>query len=92
MTVRYRKQALDDIEDIYGYLHERSPAGALNVERAIYDGIRLIEKHPLAAPPTSRPGIRVKVLTRYRYKIFYSLIDDGIEILHIRHMSRRPWF
>jgi toxin ParE1/3/4 len=91
MTVRYRKQALGDIRDIRRYLHERSPSGAINVFRAFNAAIDLIEKHPLAAPPTSRPAIRVKVVTRYPYKIFYSVVDDGIVILHIRHTSRAPW-
>jgi hypothetical protein len=28
---------------------------------------------------------------RYLYKIFYNAIGDVIEILHVRHRSRRPW-
>jgi plasmid stabilization system protein ParE len=34
----------------------------------------------------------VKVVRRYRYKIFYSIIDENtVEIVHVRHTSRRPW-
>jgi toxin ParE1/3/4 len=33
----------------------------------------------------------VKVVRRYRYKIFYSITGDTVEILHVRHTSRRPW-
>jgi plasmid stabilization system protein ParE len=41
---------------------------------------------------TSVPGIRVRIIGRYRYKIFYSLAEGGtIEIIHIRHTARRPW-
>jgi len=33
----------------------------------------------------------VKVVRSYRYKIFYSIIDEGtVEIVHVRHTSRRP--
>ena len=92
MTVRYRKQALGDIRDIRRYLYERSPSGAVNVFRAINAAINLIEKHPLAAPSSSRPTVRVKIVARYPYKIFYSIIGDGIVIEHIRHTSRAPWF
>ncbi len=74
MIIRYRTQALADIDEIFQYLHARSPSGALNVLRAIYAG-----------------DIRVKVVRRYRYKIFYSVSGDSIEIVHIRHTARRPW-
>jgi plasmid stabilization system protein ParE len=38
------------------------------------------------------PGIRVRIIGRYRYKIFYALAGDGaVEIIHIRHAARRPW-
>ena len=92
MRIRYRAQALDDIDRIGRYLEERSPSGALNVLRAIYAGIHLIAEQPFASQQSDDPEIRVKVVQRYRYKIFYSVIDDEtIEVIHIRHTSRRPW-
>lgn len=35
MKVRYRALALTDLENIFRFLHERSPTGARNVLRAI---------------------------------------------------------
>jgi len=35
--------------------------------------------------------VRVKVVARYGYKIFYSVGLDSIEVLHVRHGARRPW-
>lgn len=91
MKVRYRALALVDLESIFRFLNERSPAGAGNVLRAIREAIDDIAEHPLASPRTSDPEIRVKILGRYRYKIFYSPGEDAIEIIHIRHAARRPW-
>ena len=91
MIVRYRRLALADIEDIENYLRERSPAGARNVLQAIADAIGAISEHPFAAIATSKPGIRVKTVNRYRYRIFYRVTDDAVEIVHVRHTSRRPW-
>lgn len=91
MKVRYRARALADIENINTYLEERSPSGAANVLRAIYAGIHLIAERPLAWPPTDDPTVRVKVVRRYRYKIFYSVLEDHVEILHVRHTARQPW-
>ena len=92
MSVRYRALALSDLEEIARYLESRSPTGAKNVLRAIHDAIEQIERHPLSAMETSIAGIRVRIIGRYRYKIFYSLADDdAVEIIHIRHTARRPW-
>ena len=91
MIVRYRARALANIDDIYAFLHERSPRGAQNVLRAIFIGVDLIGKRPLAGPPTQKSGIRVKLIARYRYKIFYRVTDDAVVILQIRHTSQRPW-
>jgi plasmid stabilization system protein ParE len=47
---------------------------------------------PFASQQSDDSEIRVKVVQRYRYKIFYSIPDnETVEIIHIRHTSRRPW-
>ena len=91
MKLRYRAQALADIDAIHRYLEERSPSGARNVLRAIYASIQLIAEHPLSYQRTDDPDIRVHAVQRYRYKIFYGVAGDIVEIIHVRHTSRRPW-
>jgi toxin ParE1/3/4 len=87
MRVRYTPQARRDIGRIYAYLNKRSPSGALNVSAAI----QFIVERPKASERTDDPKVRVKVVRRYRYKIFYRITEDTVEILHVRHTSRRPW-
>ena len=92
MRVRYRARALSDLEDIYRYLAPRSPSGAHNVLRVIHGAIDEIAEFPYSAVRTDDPNFRVKVLGRYRYKIFYRVLDsDEVVIVHIRHAARRPW-
>jgi toxin ParE1/3/4 len=92
VTVRFTPQARADIERIYRYLSERSPAGAANVLRAIYAGAQFIAEHPQFSQRTDNPVVRVKIVRRYRYQIFYRVLDDRtIEILHVRHTSRQTW-
>jgi toxin ParE1/3/4 len=91
MRLRFTPQAQTDIEKIYAYLNQRSPSGAYNVSVAIYAATRFIAERPKASPLTGKPNVRVKVLRRYHYKIFYHVIEDTVEIVHVRHMSRRPW-
>jgi toxin ParE1/3/4 len=88
MRLQYRAQALADIDAIHRYLEERSPSGARNVLRAIYASIELIAAHPLSYQRTDDPSIRVQVVQRYRYKIFYSVIGDAVEIIHVRYTPR----
>lgn len=92
MKVRYRERAQSDIDDIYLYLEPLSPTGARNVLKAIHSAIALIAEHPYSTEETSDPDIRVKILGRYRYKIFYTIVgSDIVEIIHVRHAARRPW-
>jgi toxin ParE1/3/4 len=76
MKVTYRAQALGDIDEIQRYLIERNRNAAGNVIRAIYAGIQLIAERPYANPRSDDPGIRVKILQRYNYKIFYTVIGE----------------
>jgi plasmid stabilization system protein ParE len=91
MRLRYRAQALTDIDGIHRYLEERSPSCARSVLQAIFASIQLIAERPQSYQRTDDQDIRVHVVRRYRYKIFYSVAGDTVEIIHVRHTSRRPW-
>jgi len=73
-------------------LSERSSSGARNVLRAIEEAIEAIERQPHASQRAELFNIRVKVVRRYPYRIFYRVLDEHIvEIAHVRHTARRPW-
>jgi toxin ParE1/3/4 len=90
MKVRYSPQARNDLHDIFHYLNQRSPAGAANVMRAIYASIEFLVENPMASQETDLPTIRVKIVRRYKFKIFYKLDRDMIDLIHIRHAARAP--
>jgi toxin ParE1/3/4 len=91
MRVRYTPGAFADREQIFRYLHERSPSGARNVMATIRAAIMQLGDHPYSGYPAGDPSIRVKFIGRYPYKVFYRVRDGIVEILHIRHTARRPW-
>lgn len=93
MNIRYSPRAARDIEAIYNYLVEKSPKGAVNVLTAIYAAVEFIQRHPEATKSTSIPGIHAMIVRRYRFKIFYRVVasEGVIEIVHVRHTSRRSW-
>jgi plasmid stabilization system protein ParE len=55
MRIRYRAQALGDIDEIGRYLEKRSRSGAFNVLRAIYAGIHLVAEQPYGSQRTDDP-------------------------------------
>jgi plasmid stabilization system protein ParE len=91
MKVRYRELALSDLDRIFRYLDQRNPPGARKVAEAIRAAIDDVAEHPWSARRTSDPTVRMKVVSRYGYKIFYGVEMDTIEILHVRHGARQPW-
>jgi toxin ParE1/3/4 len=88
MKVRYTPRAFSDRERIIEYLRERSLVGARNVAASIRDAVAQLREHPLSGYRTNDPDVRVVFVVRYPYKIFYR-VREIVEILHIRHTSRR---
>jgi toxin ParE1/3/4 len=91
MIVRFTRRAEADLVQIVDYVAAISPEGALNVAFSLREAIHVIADHPLARRKTQRPMVFVKIVPRYPNKIFYRLRHTAIEIVHIRHASRRPW-
>jgi plasmid stabilization system protein ParE len=64
--------ALAELDEILGYIRERSPLGARNVEARIRRAFEHIAHHPEAAEEVEqRPGVRRVPLARYPYVIYY---------------------
>ena len=91
MRVRYTLRAQADLDAIFAYLDQRSPAAALSVKALIERRIATLADFPLAAPATDDPGVRELTIVRYSYKVYYEVSGEEIWILHIRHTVRRPW-
>lgn len=56
--------------------------------RAVVD---VLVEQLFGSAATDYPDIRVKLVKEYPYKIFYPVRDEVVEIIHVRHPSRRPW-
>jgi toxin ParE1/3/4 len=93
MRIRYSLRAAKDLTSIHQYLTDRSPAGAVNVMAAILAAVEFVKRNPLAAETTTIRGVRGKIVRKYGFKVFYRVLagDDMIEIVHVRHLSRKPW-
>jgi toxin ParE1/3/4 len=91
MRVRYTPEAFSDRERILEYLREHSSSGARNVAASIREAVAQLGDQPHSGYRTDNPEVRVTFVVRYPYKIFYRVRDNAVEIVHIRHTSRRTW-
>jgi toxin ParE1/3/4 len=92
MKVVYTDAALADLDDITLWLTAHYPRIGAAVERRLRLVVAHIARYPESMRASAhRPGIRVATLGRYPYKIFYRVLADEIEILHIHHGAREPW-
>lgn len=92
MKIVYSRQALADLKLIAEYYaFKASPTIAGSIGRRIEQVIGRIAAAPLSGTRLSqRSNIRTTIVVRYPFRIFYRVGDMRIDILHIRHTSRRP--
>ena len=91
MIVRYARRAERDLASIFSYLAARSPSGAAQVATSLRASTQFIAENPRGGIATRNSNLFVTIVPKYPYKIFYRLHDEVVEIVHIRHASRRPW-
>jgi toxin ParE1/3/4 len=91
MKVRYAPRARDDLDQIYYYLNERSPAAATAVLKRIHDRILQLGDFPLLGPATDISGVRGLSIGRFPYKAYYYVVEDEALVLHVRDLRRAPW-
>jgi toxin ParE1/3/4 len=89
MRVRYTVRALSDLDGIYAYLDQHSPAAAQSVKGSIERRIAWLADFPFMAPTTNEGGIYELSIVRYPYKIYYEVEGDEVWIIHIRDARRR---
>ena len=92
MRLVYSKRALADLDQIATYYTAHAgPAVAEAIGRQMLGVIARIARNPELAPWVSqRTQVRVATVVRVPFRIFYRVNNETIDILHIRHTSRRP--
>jgi len=92
MKVRLTRPAFEDLQRIHTYISNDSPAAASRVVTGLIDRALDLAHAPYQGREVDEPNVRVIVVPRYRYFIFYTIQGDEIHVTHIRHTSRRrPW-
>ena len=93
MKLEYSKRAVADIDSITEYFIGIGESGVgRDVEAAIRHAAERIARIPhFGSPVRGISNVRMTIVRRYRYKIFYRVAGTVVRVLHIRHTSRSPW-
>jgi addiction module RelE/StbE family toxin len=89
MKVRFTRAAQSDLAQIHAYVSQDSPTIASRFVARLVERAREIGDHPTAGRMTDESDVRVVVAPPLRYLIFYRVVEDEVQITHIRHTSRR---
>ncbi len=93
MIVRWTRGALSDLKSIEAYQSRHWPESRAAFEARLTEIERRIMEFPASAPiVVQRPDVRVVAFLDFPYRLFYRLESDVIDVLAIRHTSRRPLF
>jgi toxin ParE1/3/4 len=93
MRVDYAPRAQADLAHVGAHSRRNfGPAVASALETYIRATVARIAAMPeIGEQVPEREGVRVVSLVRYPFRLFYTVADDTVTILHIRHTARRPW-
>jgi toxin ParE1/3/4 len=90
MKVRYTATASRELDEAIGFLNEFTPSIVGRFADEIDKAVAELAEYPYSAQQTDIELVRRKYVRRFRYSIFYSVVNNEIVILHIRHAARRP--
>jgi plasmid stabilization system protein ParE len=89
--VSFHQLAERELNDAALYYERKSPGLGVSFLDDIERYIEAIVKHPNAGTKV-RGQVRRRILRRFPYGILYSVEADGIRILAIMNLKRRPTY
>jgi len=87
----FTQKALKDLAEIIGYIAEDDAQAAERFGNSLLDHVQLLTRYPRMGAAV-RKRARVRRLSHSPILVYYQIRNDKrlIEILHLRHASRKP--
>ena len=83
-------EAARDLERIADYLRINAPHAESEIVEELFGRIRNLRLTPYQGRPGKRIGERQLIFVRIRYVVTYRVTDSAIQVMRIRHSSRKP--
>jgi toxin ParE1/3/4 len=90
LQIEWRRQAQDDLNDLFRYVFEFQPSAAWSLRDAIKRHVELLAAHPALGRPGRVPGTRELVIPSTPYIVAY-MVDsprDVVQVLAVIHGAR----
>ena len=87
MKIIWTKNAVQDREDIWDYLHAENPKAALEMDRRFTEAASPISQNPKIGPAGIISGTR-EIIPHSSYRLVYQLDPDVIWIMALVHTAR----
>ena len=87
MKIIWTKNAVQDRDDIWDYLHAENPKAALEMDRRFTEAASRISQNPKIGPAGIISGTR-EIIPHSSYRLVYQLDPDVIWIMALVHTAR----
>lgn len=89
MRLEFSPEARAEFEDSEGYYERQMPGLGARFRADIGDALARLRRWPLLGP-VERGEIRRLAMSRFPYKLLYSIEFDHIYIIAVAHLHREP--
>lgn len=91
MRIRYTRQAYADLDGVYDYIACDNPKAALKVLDRVQEVASRLAQFPRSGvKKADEENVFVAPLGRYPYLVYFTVENDELSILHVRHAKRLP--
>lgn len=88
MRLEWSPFALEDRDNIFGYIEQESPLAAVTVDDRIREQVAGLVKFPETGRPGRLEGTRELVINRTSYIAAYRILGDTVRILRVLHSAQ----
>ena len=88
LPLRWRRTALDDLDQLIGYIARSNPVAAESLRDRIESVVLPLSEHPYLYRPARVSGTR-ELVAHPNHIVVYRVLEDCVEIVNILHARMR---
>jgi toxin ParE1/3/4 len=88
MNVRWFRQGLEDLQIAVAYIREDNPSAARRLYETVKKQVSLLARYPELGRTGRVDGTRELVISGWSYIVVYSIKDQEVWILRVRHAAQ----